>query len=92
MLIREVAVAAVEIFFDIESVTSVWRSEPGARGTPAREVRRLEDVFIVTSFAVETQAAKLLIRLATLFRQPQDYTPRVGLSIYRHKTDMGDRS
>jgi hypothetical protein len=58
MPFREVAVAAaVVIFFDSESVTSVWRPEPGARGTPAREVRRLEDVFIVPSFAVETQAA-----------------------------------
>jgi hypothetical protein len=57
MLVREVAVAAVEIVFGIESVTSVWRPEPKARGTPAREVRRLEDVFIVLSFAAETQAA-----------------------------------
>ena len=55
MLVREVAVAAVEIVFGIESVTSVWRPEPRARGTPAREVRRLEDVFIVLSFAAETQ-------------------------------------
>ena len=60
MLIREVAVAAVEIFFDIESVTSVWRPESTARGTPAREVRRLEDVLIVPSLAVETQAVLAL--------------------------------
>jgi len=44
---------------EIESVTSVWRLELVARGTPAREVRRLEDVLIVPSFPAETQAGSL---------------------------------
>ena len=67
---RKIGASAVGIVFEIESVTSVWRPEPTARGTPAREVRRLEDVPIVPSFAVETQAAKAVNSLITLFRQP----------------------
>ena len=56
---------AAGIVNEIESVTSVWRLGPAqreARGTPAREVRRLEDVLIVPSFPVETQAGLLLLR------------------------------
>jgi hypothetical protein len=47
----------LDYFAEIESVTSVWRWTFGAM-TPAREVRRLEDVPIVLSFPPETQALK----------------------------------
>src|SRR5215469_4346043 len=65
---RERSKSAVESL-EIEPVTSVWRPEPLARRTPAREVRRLEDVLMVPSFAAETQAATALILWLTHIRQ-----------------------
>ena len=50
-----IGLAAVGYFAEIESVASVWRLEISARGTPAREVRRLEDASMVNAFADETQ-------------------------------------
>jgi len=47
------------VVFDL--VTSVWRPENLARGTPAREVRRLEDVSMVPSFRPRMQVQKLLL-------------------------------
>jgi hypothetical protein len=47
--------AAVGYFAEIDSVASVWRPEISARGTPAREVRRLEDTSMVNGFSAETQ-------------------------------------
>jgi len=66
----KIGASAIGIVYEIESVTSIWRPEPTTRGTPAREVRRLEDVPIVPSFAVETQAAKAVNNLITHFRHP----------------------
>lgn len=50
--------AVLDTFAEIDSVTSVWRPEISARGTPAREVRRLEDASIVTSFQAGRQVQK----------------------------------
>jgi hypothetical protein len=47
--------AAVGYFAESISVASVWRLEISARGTPAREVRRLEDTSMVNSFSAEAQ-------------------------------------
>jgi hypothetical protein len=51
----EAGLAAVGYFAEIDSVASVWRPEILARGTPAREVRRLEDTTMVNGFPAETQ-------------------------------------
>src|ERR1035438_1624782 len=70
---RVACTSAVGCFAEIESVTSVWRPERLARGPPAREVRRLEDVSIVPSFRAETQAQKLSLLKMQSVGNPAGY-------------------
>jgi hypothetical protein len=70
---RVAGTSAVGCFAEIESVTSVWRPERLARGPPAREVRRLEDVPIVPSFRAATQAQKLSLLKMQSVGNPAGY-------------------
>jgi hypothetical protein len=89
--VREIGASAVGIVFEIESVTSVWRPEPTARRTPAREVRRLEHVPMVPSFAVEAQAAKAVITLGYSLSSIFDWQDSIDLLNSTHKTDTENR-
>ena len=86
--IREIGTFAAGLVYEIESVTSVWRPELTARGTPAREVRRLEDVLIVPSFAVETQAVITVNSLGYSLSSTFDWSDAVDLPNRTHKTDI----
>ena len=90
MLIREVAVAAVEIVFDIESVTSVWRPELGREERLHGKCGDWRTSLSYPALRLKRKPPKLLILLTTLFRQPRANYTGAGLSINSYKTDMGE--